>query len=260
MRDILYPEDRARPKDAFVDARKGLSKPLPKRFYRAAEAAERDGAFALLLDGRPALTPARKPLALRSRAAAELLAAEWNARVETIDPAEMPATRLANVGLDRVDPVREAVIEDIAKYARSDLVFHRAADPAGLVALESRLWNPVLDHARARHRATFVLSQGLGFAAQPETSVAAVREAVAGIADPVALAAFHNLTTLAGSVLIALAFAEGALDAEAAFDASCVEEDWNARLWGEDSEAAARRARRRAEFLASAALFRALTL
>ena len=46
----------------------------PKRFYAEASVAERDGGFALLLDGRPARTPARRPLALPSARATVLRA------------------------------------------------------------------------------------------------------------------------------------------------------------------------------------------
>lgn len=258
MRDILYPDDPDQPRDAYVSARKSMARPLPKRFYTAATVGERDGRFAILLDGKPALTPARHPLALPTPEAAAIVAAEWEARTDTIDPLEMHATRLANVGIDRIAAVRDEVIDDAAKYARSDLTCYRAAAPDGLVARETAQWDPVLAHVRHLYGATFMLSEGIGFAEQNEHAVSAVRDAVADIADPVALAAFHTLTTLGGSVLIALALRDGALDAEAAFDAASIEEDWNAHLWGEDAEAAERRARRKAEFLQAAALLRSL--
>lgn len=258
MRDILYPDDPEQPKDAYVSIRKSMEKALPKRFYTHAGVEHRDDTWQIVLDGRPARTPARHPLALANEAAAAIVVAEWEAAKEVIDPGKMPATRIANVGIDRVQAVRDAVIEDVVKYARSDLTCYRAAEPVGLVERENSHWNPVLEHCRNKHRAAFILSEGIGYATQSESAVDAVRSAVAEIADPVALAAFHTLTTLAGSVLIALAFKDGALDAEAAFIAGSVEEDWNAQLWGEDAEAVERRQRRRADFLTAAALFDAL--
>jgi chaperone required for assembly of F1-ATPase len=258
MRDILYPDDPEQPKDAYVSIRKSMEKPLPKRFYRQAGIEPADGGWRIVLDGRPARTPARYLLALPNEQAAAIVAAEWQAAGEVIDPGRMPATRIANVGIDRVGAVRDAVIEDIVKYARSDLVCYRAADPEGLVEQENRHWTPILDHLREQHRAVFVLSEGIGFATQPETAVDIVRGIVGGIAEHVALAAFHTMTSIAGSVLIPVALKDGVLDAEASFDAASVEEDWNAHLWGADLEATERRARRRAEFLAAAALFKAL--
>lgn len=258
MKDLLYPEDPATPKDAYVSVRAAMAKPQPKRFYTEVSLEAVDGGFAILLDGKRARTPGRALLALRTRVAAEQVAAEWAAQERVIDPANMHATRIANVGIDRIGAVREEVLDDIARYAASDLVCYRAEGPDGLVARENAAWTPILDHVKARYGAPFVLAAGIGFQRQPETAIAAVRAAFARIGDPVALAGAQTLVTLAGSALIPLALIDGALAAEVAFDATSVEEDWNTHLWGEDSEAAHRRARRRAEFLAAAGLFRAL--
>ena len=258
IRDILYSYDPHQPQDAYVSARQGMKKALPKRFYTAVSVEAGEGGHLILLDGKKARTPARHPLALPNRAAADLVAAEWEAQVNEINPAEMHATRIANIGIDRVDEVRAEIIAEIAKYATTDLVCYRAEAPAELVIRESAAWDPVLHHIRARHGATFVLSQGIGFATQDAAAIDAVAQAAGRIADPIALAALQTLVTIAGSALIPLALADGALDAETAFAASSVDEDWNAQLWGADEEAEFRRARRWAEFSAAAGLLRAL--
>ena len=258
MRDILYPDDPSQPKDAYVSARSAMKKAMPKRFYTVVTVEAGEGGFLVLLDGKRARTPGRNLLALPNAAAAQCVADEWAAQGETIEPADMHATRIANVGIDRVDAVRDEVIAEIVKYAGSDLVCYRAEGPDGLVARETAAWTPVLDHVRNRHGARFVLSQGIGFAAQPAAALAAVEAACRRFDNPIALAALDTLVTLSGSALIPLALADGALDAETAFAAASVEEDWNTHLWGEDAEAAHRRARRRAEFLAAARLLASL--
>jgi chaperone required for assembly of F1-ATPase len=40
---------------------------LPKRFYKRVDVADRDGGFALLLDGKPVRMPGKKQLLLPSR-------------------------------------------------------------------------------------------------------------------------------------------------------------------------------------------------
>ena len=45
--------------------------------------------------------------------------------------------------------------------------------------------------------------------AQPEEAIAAIRAALEDVRSPFALAALHVMTTLTGSVLIALAHASG---------------------------------------------------
>ncbi|PSC02984.1 ATPase [Alsobacter soli] len=232
--------------------------PLPRRFYKEAGVAETDGGFVLVLDGRPARTPAKSPLALPSRGAGEAVAAEWAAQGQDINPASMPLTRLVNTGLDGVARMREEVIDEIAKYAGTDLLCYRAGDPARLVQRQSDAWDPVLDWARDEIGARFFLAEGVMFAEQPASSLAAVRGAVAEVIDPIALAALSTMTSLTGSVLLALAVSRGRLSASEAWAAAHVDEDFQMEVWGADDEALERRARRWNEMEASATLFRLL--
>jgi chaperone required for assembly of F1-ATPase len=250
VRNLL--EELADGEGPMQRAQRGMRPALPKRFYKEARAVERDGAFALELDGKGARTPARNLLAVPGRELGDALAAEWNALGETIDPAKMPLTRLINVAIDRVAVEGDAVAVDVASYAGSDLVCYRAAEPEGLVAAQAEAWDPVLDWAHAELDARFLLSAGIRHVAQPEASLAAVRSAVDGIKRPFALAGLATATALTGSALISLMLARGAIDADKAWVAAHVDEDWNIRQWREDAEAMARRAARRAEFDAAA--------
>ncbi len=238
--------------DPLRAARAGTRPALPKRFYREAAVQAGEGGFGLVLDGRPARTPAKNPLAVAEPALAEALAAEWNAQGEVIDPARMPLTRLVNSAIDGVATRREAVAEDIAAYAGSDLVVYRAGDPLRLVEEQARAWDPVLAWMHDVHGAHFILSEGVMHVQQPPGALAVVRTAVDRITSPVALAGLHTATTLTGSVLIALMLADRALTPDAAWAAAHVDEDYQASVWGRDAEAEARRALRRAEFDAAA--------
>ena len=90
-----------------------MLKPLPKRFYTTVGIGPvEDGGYAILLDGRTVRTPAKQPLTAPTARAAELLAAEWDAQKEVIDPATMPVTRLANTAIDGVAKDIRAVFDD----------------------------------------------------------------------------------------------------------------------------------------------------
>ena len=117
-------------RDAISLVRDATKQVLPKRFYKEATVAVRDGGFDVLLDGRPVRTPRQRPLALPTLTAAELIAAEWRAQVETIDPATMPLTRLVNAALDGVADDIPATAAEIVKYAGSDLLCYRAIGTA----------------------------------------------------------------------------------------------------------------------------------
>ncbi|MGY2048333.1 ATP12 family chaperone protein [Methylobacterium sp. JK268] len=250
LRDWLgQPEPNPDPLRAARSAGKPV---LPKRFYaRAGVAAAEDG-HRLVLDGRPARTPGRRVVAVPQEALAQAVAAEWEAQEAVIDPARMPLTRLVNTALDGVAPNRAAVAEDIARYAGSDLLVYRAGDPARLVESQAAAWDPVLAWARADLGARFVLSEGVMHVAQPEASLQAVRRAVDTVESPLALTGLHVMTTLTGSVLLALAVLRGRLTAEEAWAAAHVDEMFQESVWGRDEEAAARRAIRKADFLAAA--------
>lgn len=250
MRDIftdIFAGERIDPIEAV---RRNMRPPLPRRFYAAATIGESEGGFCILLDGRPARTPARNTLVAPTRALGEAIALEWHAQSETIDPAKMPLTRLANSILDGVAASPAPVAAEVEKYLGSDLLFYRAEGPHGLVERQARHWDPILDWAHATLGARFVLAQGVVYAAQPEPAIA---KACASIPhDPWRLGAVHSITTLTGSALIALAMLQGGLMTPDAWQAAHVDEDWNMDQWGRDDIALARRAARFAEFAAAA--------
>jgi chaperone required for assembly of F1-ATPase len=240
--------------DPVAAVRRDMRPPLPRRFYRQAEVDETPEGFRILLDGRPVHTAARRALFAPSRALAQAMAAEWDAQGETIDPARMPLTRLANSILDGVVAAPAAVGAQIEKYLGSDLLFYRADGPQALVERQAQHWDPVLAWVRATLGAQFVLAQGVVHAPQPPASIAAACAAIPG--DPWRLGAVHVVTTLTGSALIALALLHGRLTVEEAWDAAHVDEDWNLEQWGRDEMALQRRAARFAEMQAAAAVLR----
>ena len=232
-----------------------LAKPLARRFYK--DVSISDGPpFRILLDGRPVKTPKKRTLEVPTRPLAEAIAEEWGAQEEMVNPARMPLTRFANTAIDAVDDAREAVAADIAAYAGRDLLCYRAEAPEKLTRLQAKHWDPVIAASEAALGAPLKVVSGVMPVEQPDETLAAVAAALTPH-DAFRLAGLHVLTTLMGSAFLTLALARGELDADAAWAAAHVDEDYQIGLWGEDSEAAARRRARRAEFDAA---WRFLTL
>jgi chaperone required for assembly of F1-ATPase len=249
------------PVDPIALARRDLQKSLPKRFYKNAQAEERDGAFALLLDGKPARTPAGNRLALPTLAAAEALAAEWNAQKDVIDPTKMPFTRIVNSAIDGVAAELAPTTQAIAGYGQSDLICYRAGEPESLVKAQAAAWDNILHFARETFGARFICAEGVIFVEQPDPALAALNDALEAFARrgstaPFLIAALHVMTSLTGSVLIALAVAHRHLTASEAWAAAHVDEDYQIAIWGEDEEAMLRRAERWREMDAAATLWR----
>lgn len=235
-----------------------MHKPLPKRFYTDVSIAEGAEGFAIQLDGRSVKTPARHTLAVPTAKLAEIIRAEWATRGEVIDPGTMPVTRLVNTAIDGIAGNTQAVFDDILRYSGSDMLCYRADQPEQLVARQAERWDPVLDWAAQSHGARFILVEGVMPQEQPAEAALALSGVLSKYNSHLELAALHTVTTLTGSALLAIAYAEGFLTADEAWALAHLDEDWTNEHWGVDLEAEARRAKRRIELQSAVAVFEAL--
>lgn len=235
-----------------------MKAPLPKRFYKTVEVSEVPEGYAVHLDGKPIKTPARSDLVLPFENTAKLIAEEFEAQEAEINPAKMPATRLANTALDGVASDPQVVFEDILKFAASDLLLYRADAPAELVERQAQMWDPILDWLRDDLGANFILAEGIVHVAQPKEAISAFAVNLRLHDDPISLTCLHTITSLTGSAMLALAFARAFLPENQAWEAAHVDENWNIEHWGEDVEAAARRKARQQEFQAAVTMLRSL--
>jgi chaperone required for assembly of F1-ATPase len=227
-----------------------------KRFYQRTGMVLAAGGYAVVLDGKPIQTPAKQPLVVPTAVLAGAIAGEWEAQQGEIRPAQMPLTRLASTAIDRVTPQREAIVQQIADYAETDLVCYRAAHPPQLAMRQHAVWQPLADWAALRYDAPLEIAAGVIPKPQPRASLRSFAAAVAKQGD-FALAALHLATGACGSLVIALALIEGRLNAAEAFAASQLDESFQIEAWGEDPEQAQCR-RLLADDIAAAAHFLAL--
>ncbi|MGQ0588352.1 MAG: ATP12 family chaperone protein [Sphingosinicella sp.] len=224
-----------------------------RRFYKAATAT---GDGRILLDGKPVRTPSRADLAAPTPELAAAIAAEWDAQGETIDPRTMPMTGLANAAIDRIAPDTDAYARGLAVFGESDLLCYRAEGPAKLAARQAERWDPILAWARRRYDVDFVIAPGIVHRRQPRDTVDQLTQAVLA-RDAFALAGLSPLVTVGGSLIVALALAEGAIDLDTAWEAAMLDELWQIEQWGDDEEAVRALAARRHDFEAG---YRFLTL
>jgi chaperone required for assembly of F1-ATPase len=218
-----------------------------KRFYTQAEAVPAAGGVAILLDARPVKTPGRQPLLVPTEELAEAIVAEWNAQGDEIDPRTMPLTGLANAAIDRVAPDPAAFAKTLAAYGESDLLCYRAEGPRALVQRQAEQWDVLLDWARNRFGIELETTCGVMHRPQPAATVGELAAATA-LRDPFRLAALSPLVTVSGSLIVALALAEGAINLDTAWAAATLDEQWQAEQWGEDPLAAQAIAARRHDF------------
>ena len=230
---------------------------LAKRFYKSVSTRELETGWQVELDGRPLKTPAKLGLIVPSKKLAELVAAEWDAQADVIDPGKMPLTRLANVAIDRAPETREELAEEVAKYTGTDLVCHLADGPTELRERQEKYWRPLRDWAGRTLGIVLLPVEGVIAMPQPDASTQAARDHALTL-DNFRLTALAWATALYGSAVIALAVLHREIDATSAFRVSRIDEDWQIEQWGEDAEAAAVAEARRNDAMALGAWLEAL--
>jgi len=251
-----------RPQSPMRAAQANMRGSAPRRFYRAAgvaahETPEGRRLFALTLDGRVARTPKKRLLAAPSSAIAEGIAAEWAAQGEALDLARMPLTRLANAAIDGVADASLETRAAILAFAASDVVCYRAEGPENLVAAQAEALNPALEFAQAALHADLKVGVGIMPIEQPAAALLAIERALSPIDEPFELAAMHVATSLMGSAVLALALRAGRFSAEDVWRRAHVDENHQIARWGEDEEAAERRAVRWRDMQAAACVLAA---
>jgi chaperone required for assembly of F1-ATPase len=230
-----------------------------KRFYEDAAAAPvEEGGFTVLLDGRQVRTPDRNRFSVPNGALARAIAQEWAAQKETVDAKSMPLTNMAFTAIDLVAGRRSEVIEEIAAFGETELLCYQAEAPAELVKRQATVWQPILDWAAEHFGAHLCTTGSILPIEQTEKALQALRSAV-GRYSNMELAALAVAVKAAGSLVIGLALAAGRICAEEAFAAAELETTYQIELWGEDTEAAKRRAALQADLVAAERFLRLLS-
>lgn len=230
----------------------------PKRFWKQAHAIGCDDGYTVHLDGRPVRTPAKAALVVPTRAMAEAIAQEWDAQTDAIDPRTMPVTRGANAAIDKLRVQRAEVVTLLAEYGGSDLLCYRAHAPESLVLRQAEAWDPMLRWADETLNVRLRVGLGVMHVAQDSDALDRLQSELAAF-DDFALAALHDLISLSGSLILALAVIRDAIPPEEAWLRSRVDERWQAEQWGEDEEAAAAELIKRAAFLDAERFYRLLS-
>jgi chaperone required for assembly of F1-ATPase len=226
----------------------GMSAWKSKRFWTQALAVADDHGFAVELDGRRIKTPAKAPLILPTQAMADAVAAEWAAQQDIVNPLTMPVTRSANAAIDKVTPQHGEVADMLAAYGDADLLCYRATGPAELIQRQAEQWDPALAWAHQTFGVDLDVHSGVMHQPQAPDALARLSQQVHAL-GPFHLAAFHDLVSLSGSLVLGFAAALGWRDAEAIWNLSRLDDLWQEEQWGVDDDAQAQAEIKRQAFL-----------
>ena len=225
-----------------------------KRFWKEVSVSENPEGFGIMLDDRPVRTPAKKPLHVPTRGLAEAIAREWAAQEGVIDPRRMPFTRTANAAVDKVAVQKVEVADMLAAYGDADLLCYRAEHPESLVVRQSAEWDPMLDWAEEALGARLEVRSGVMHVPQDAGVLDNLRERVHRL-SVFELAAFHDLVSLTGSLILGFAATTDRFSPKAIWQISRLDEIWQAEEWGRDDDAEAAAALKETAFLNSKRLY-----
>ena len=198
--------------------------------------------FAICRNDKPIKTPAGCAFVVPTQTLADAIAAEWSAQDEKkINPLVMPLTQLAATALDVIPKERAKITAQLASYAGSELLCHRADKPDDLVQLQHKTWQPLLDWCASRFGAALCVGQGVMPLVQNGAALFALQCAVEAH-DDFKLVALSDAVEVTGSLVLGLALAERQLNAEETFRAAELDSEYQIARWGEDAEAVKRRA------------------
>ncbi len=225
-----------------------------RRFYKDVTLGQQPGGFQVLLDGRGVKTVGGAPQIAPTKTLAEALAAEWRRQGEKIDPASLPLRDMTDYAIDVVAPDPATIARGLIAYAETDTLCYRADPDEPLHARQQAVWEPLLGAFEAAHEVSLVRVSGVLHRPQPPETLARLHDRLLTL-DPFALAGVEAMTKLAASLVTGLAALDARHEGEplALWQAACLEEEWQAELWGRDWEAEERRERREADFLRACA-------
>ncbi|MEL6807015.1 MAG: ATP12 family protein [Pseudomonadota bacterium] len=207
-----------------------------KRFWKDTTAVETDGGWTIHLDGRSVKTPAKAGLIVPTHTMAIAIAAEWDAQEDVVVPTTMPFTRSANAAIDKVATQKSEVADMLAAYGDADLLCYRADAPAELVARQGEAWDPYLDWAASHLGARLAPRTGVMHESQNGEALKRLSDRVHALSE-FELAAFHDLVSLSGSLVLGFAAAQDLNPLPNVWAASRVDEIWQQEQWGADEEA-----------------------
>jgi chaperone required for assembly of F1-ATPase len=209
-----------------------------KRFYKFVTTEKDLGGYSIRLDGKPVKTPSGKILSVPMQKLAEAIVLEWAAQETNIVPDSMPLTQILTTAIDRIANHRADMERSALAYLDTDLLCYRTNAPEELARRQHDVWQPWLDGFEAKHGVRLDTTTGLMALKQP----VAAHEKVASIVrelDDFRFAAFQLAVSLTGSLVLALALADGSATAEQIYPAITIEEAFKAEIYHEDTYGAA---------------------
>ena len=201
-----------------------------KRFYTTVSTAKATGGYHIMLDGRPVKTAAGAHLCAENEDIATRVMQEWADQGEQIAPDTMLFTQILNTKIDRVSRERTAMRTAVLHYLDTDLLCYFADEPEDLAKMQQAKRGPWLDWFAQVHGCALETTTGLAALTQSPQAHAAVVQYMDAL-DDAHFTVLQLVTSVSGSLILAMALTRGAASAQQVFDACFTEEIYRETLY-----------------------------
>ncbi len=201
-----------------------------KRFYKLVTIEEVPSGYQICLDGRAVKTKSGAVLIASNQAIADQLMCEWAGQGDEIIPDTMPFTQILNTMIDRVMVEREAMNRYVLKYLNTDLICYPAPEPENLAQLQEKLWSSHLRWFEDKFGVALKTTTGLAALSQDDEAHRKVTEFVENL-DHLRFTLLQLVTSVSGSLVLAMALLERRVSAKEAFETCFVEEHYKDVLY-----------------------------
>ncbi len=134
---------------------------------------------------------------------------------------------------------RQIIIEKLVKFSLTDMLLFWSANE-DLAKHQQKLWLPVLNWAKQDLETKYKTTKTLDVPEQDSHTGEKLKLFLQSLSDK-ELTGFYFAALNMRSVLLAAALVKGKITAQQAYEASCLEELWQAEKWGNDKAADCRR-------------------
>ncbi len=207
-----------------------------RKFWQETRITELPTGFGIQLDGKFAMTPGKNPLVVPYLSLAENICEEFQTQEKKINPSTMPFTRRTNTTIDRIPDTRNEIVESLVNYGHTDLVCYRASSPSELVKWQSDHWDPVLSWLAKELSIKIKTGQGITPFEQNSHTIGVFFDKINSF-DNYLLGGFSELVPLLGSLILSFAYLYGFGSKERIWRLSRIDEEWQEKKWGVDTEA-----------------------
>lgn len=218
------------------------------RFYKQVDIVEvTETKWQIMLDGRPVQTASGTAQTVPSYALAKVMAKEWSEQPEKIETSRFFYRNMADLAIDFVSKNNDAVIQETIKYAETDTLCYRADPDTALHLQQQKLWEPLVKTVEDKYEIKLKRVSGVIHKPQPTETLRVLSNKLQSL-DVFTLTGVKMLAELSASLCIALLVLSSKVKPEKLWAAVNLEEEWQAEIWGKDSQAEQRQKNRFKDF------------